>query len=57
MKKKSISGVKLENERILSLAFADDMVLMDKSRKTVIDMMSTFKKFLKERERSLNGKN
>lgn len=54
LERRSIGGVDLGGVRVWSLAFADDMVLVAKNRKALLDMMSTLKRLLRERELELN---
>lgn len=50
LKERGIGGVRLVDDRIWTLAYADDMVLLAKNREALMDMMNTLKRFLKERE-------
>lgn len=43
------AGLKLGKERIWSLAYADDLVVMAKNRDALLDMLNTLRKFLKRR--------
>lgn len=52
--KKGIGGIKLGKERIWSLAYADDMVLLAKNREALLGMMEAFKSFCTDRELILN---
>lgn len=52
--RKRIGGIKLGKERIWSLAYADDMVLLAKNREALLGMMEAFKSFCKDRELILN---
>ena len=54
MSKRGIGGIKLGNDRIWSLAYADDMVLLAKNRVGLMDMMDTLRRFLKEKGLELN---
>ncbi|XP_071582471.1 uncharacterized protein [Temnothorax nylanderi] len=54
LEKRGIGGVELGGVRVWSLAYADDMVLVAKNRKALLDMMSMLKRFLKERKLELN---
>ena len=54
LKKKGIGGVKLGKERIWSLAYADDMVLVAKNREALLSMMGVFKDFVKDRGLAVN---
>lgn len=49
---KGVGGVRLGNERVWSLA--DDMVLLAENRDALLDMMSTLKIFLRDRDLMLN---
>lgn len=53
-RRREIGGLKLEKERIWSLAYADDLVLMAKNREALRDMLDTLRKFLKDRKLVLN---
>lgn len=53
MKNRNIGGVQIGNQRIWSLAYADDIVLLANNREAIQDMMSTFKRFLVERKLEL----
>lgn len=53
---RGIGGVKLGNVRIWTLAYADDMVLIAKNRKAILDMMNTLKRYLGDRRLILNTK-
>lgn len=52
--KKRIGDIKLEKDRIWSLAYADDMVLLAKNREALLGMMEAFKSFCKDRGLILN---
>lgn len=52
--KKGIGGIKLGKDRIWSLAYADDMVLLVKNREALLGMMEAFKSFCKDRGLILN---
>lgn len=55
LKKKGMGGgVKLEKDRIWSLAYADDMVLLAKNREALIGMMEAFKSFCRDRGLTVN---
>lgn len=54
MKRKGLGGVPLGKNRIWSLAYADDTVLLVKNREALIEMMAIFKKFCKDRDLILN---
>lgn len=54
MKKKGVGGIALGKERIWSLAYADDMILLAKNSEALLEMMTTFRKFCKDRELLLN---
>lgn len=56
MSERGIGGIKLGKERIWTLAYADDMVIMAKNRETLLDMMymNTLRKYLKEKGLILN---
>ena len=42
--------MKIGQERIWSLAYADDMVLLAEGRETLLDMMDSMKRFFRKRE-------
>lgn len=54
MKRRGIGGIMIDNERLWSLAYADDMVLIAKNREALLDMMSVLKRFLRDRGFILN---
>lgn len=54
MKRRGIGGIIIDNERLWSLAYADDMVLIAKNREALLDMMSVLKRFLRDRGLILN---
>lgn len=54
MAKRGIGGVKLGEDRIWLLAYADDMVLLARNREALMDMIGTLRKFLKDRRLELN---
>lgn len=54
MSKRGIGEIKLEQERIWTLVYADDMVLLTKSRVTMQDMIRTLKRFLENKRLLLN---
>lgn len=54
MKKKGVGGIALGKERIWSLAYADGMILLAKNSEALLEMMTTFRKFCKDRELLLN---
>lgn len=53
-REREIGGLKLDKERIWSVAYADDVVLMAKNREALNNMLDTLKKFLKDRNLVLN---
>lgn len=53
MKNRNIGGVQIGNQRIWSLAYADDIVLLANNREAIQDMMSRFKRFLAKRKLKL----
>jgi len=53
-KNRRIGGIELGKERIWNLAYADDIVLMAKSKEAIEDMMVTFGNFLKKRRLELS---
>lgn len=54
MSKRGIGEIKLEQERIWTLVYADDMVMLTKSRVTMQDMIRTLKRFLENKRLLLN---
>lgn len=54
LRNRKIGGVKLGIERIWTLSYADDMVLVAKNKEALEDMMGTLRKFLKNRNLELN---
>lgn len=55
MKERGIGGIALGKERIWSLAYADDIVLLAKNRVALKDMMDTLNRFVKERSVEVNA--
>jgi len=53
LEKRGLGGVRLSRDRIWSLAYADDLVLVAYNRETLQNMMSIFKKFLEGRKLEL----
>jgi len=54
LEKRRIGGVGIGNKRVWNLAYADDIVLLAKNRDAMMNMMSTLKIFLKNRDIELN---
>jgi len=54
MKRRRVGGLSIGNERIWSLAYADNMVLVAKNREAMMDMYDTLGRFLRERNITLN---
>jgi len=52
--KRNIGGISIGKERIWSLAYADDIVLLAKNKTVLQDMMDTLKRFLKDRKLELS---
>lgn len=50
MEKRGIRGVKLRKERVWSLAYADNIIVLANNRITLMDMMDPLNRFLKERK-------
>lgn len=50
LEERNIGGVKIGKQRVWSLAYADDMVLMAEGKEALNDMMGTLRKFLVERD-------
>jgi len=55
LERRGIGGVDIGSRRIWNLAYADDVVLIAKNREAMLDMMSTMKRFLKDRGMVLNA--
>lgn len=53
--KRNIGGVAVGDERIWSLAYADDLVIIAKNRVALLDMMDTLRRFLRARELTLSS--
>jgi len=53
MRRRDIGGVGIKGNRIWSLAYADDIALIANNREAMLDMMHTFKSFLKEKKLEL----
>lgn len=51
--KRNIGGISLAGERIWSLGYADDIVLLAKNKVALEDMMDTLKVFLRKRKMEL----
>ena len=49
-----MGGVKIGSDRLWSLAYADDIVLIAENREALIDMIGTFRKILKNRKMILS---
>lgn len=49
MRNKGIEGVKLRKEKIWTLAYADDLVLIAKNKEAMLDMLGTLRGFFKDR--------
>jgi len=49
MKRRGVGGLSIGKERVWSLAYADDMVLLAKNREAMMDMLDTLGRFLRER--------
>lgn len=54
MRKRGTGGIKLSNDRIWLLAYADDMIILAKNREGLMDIIDTLKKVLKDKELVLN---
>lgn len=54
--KGQIGGVRIGRERIWSLAYADDLVLLRKNEKSMKEMMKRTERYLKEKKLQLNAK-
>lgn len=52
--KRTVDGLTIGNERVWSLAYADDMIVVTKNREALVDMLDTFRRFLKGRGLELN---
>lgn len=53
-KERNVGGINLGKERIWSLSYADNIVLVAKNREAMLDMISTLKGFLKNIKMTLN---
>ncbi|XP_024875876.1 uncharacterized protein LOC112457185, partial [Temnothorax curvispinosus] len=53
MKKRGIGGIEVDKIRVWNSEYADDIVMVARNRDALIDMMSTMKRFLKERKLEL----
>jgi len=53
LEKRGLGEVRLDRDRIWSLAYTDDLVLVAYNRETLQNMMSIFKKFLEGRKLEL----
>jgi len=53
MRMRHIGGVGISGNRIWSLAYADDIALVANNREAILDMMQTFKSFLREKKLKL----
>lgn len=56
LSKGQIGGVRIGRERIWSLAYADDLVLLTKNEKSMKEMMKRTERYLKEKKLQLNAK-
>lgn len=54
MEKTEIREISLGNQRIWSLAYADDMVVLENNKVALEDIMSTLRRFLNDRKLVLN---
>jgi len=55
LERRGIGGIGIGKNRIWSLAYADDLVLIAKNREAMIDMMASLRVFLKDRKMELNA--
>lgn len=56
MRNRGIGGVKLGKERIWTLVYADDLMIVAKNREATVDMLDMLRRFLKDRRLGLNAK-
>lgn len=54
-KDRNIGGIKIGGERIWTLAYADDIVLLVENREALLDMCGSMKKFINERKLILSA--
>lgn len=54
-KKKGIGGLAIEKDKIWTISYADDMVMVAKNRVAMLNMIDTFKRFLRMRKLELNA--
>ena len=57
LKNRNIEGIAKDNIRIWNLAYADDIVLLAKSRVALRDMMNILRRFLRNRKLELCAEN
>lgn len=50
---RNVGGIEIGKVRVWNLAYADDIVIVGKNREALLDMMSTFKRFLGNRKLTL----
>lgn len=55
LKRRGIGGIAIGKERIWTLSYADDIVVLAKNREALLDMMDTLGRFLKERKLELSA--
>jgi len=53
LRERDIGGVGISGHRVWSLAYADDIALVANNREAMVDMMQTFKRFLREKKLEL----
>ncbi|XP_071580229.1 uncharacterized protein [Temnothorax nylanderi] len=53
LKKRDIGGIEVDKMRVWNLEYADDIVMVARNRDALLDMLSTLKRFLKERKLEL----
>lgn len=53
LESRGIGGVGIGKMRVWNLAYADDIVLVANNKDALLDMIDTFKKFLKDRKLEL----
>lgn len=54
IKKEQVGGVQVDRERIWSLAYADDLVIMARSEEGIKEMLKRMQKYLKKKKLYLN---
>lgn len=55
MNKRGTGSLAVDGNRIWTIAYADDIVILAKNRVALLDMMDTLGRFLKDRELTLSA--